>query len=69
MDISLHCTTRSGQQAVLEYGNVRNITIDAPVGDYVYVVYVGGRKIVGSFSLRRLPDATITVYADHVSVR
>jgi hypothetical protein len=69
MDISLHCTTREGIEAILEYGDVRNITIKAPEGRYVYVVYVGGRKIEGSFSLLHATSAVITVYKDHVTVR
>ncbi len=69
MDISLHCTTQQGLHTILEYTNVRNLTIEAPEGDYVYVVYVGGRQIVGSFSLRHVTSAYITVYKDHVTVR
>ncbi len=69
MDISLHCTTHQGLHTILEYTNVRNLTIEAPEGDYVYVVYVGGRQIVGSFSLRHVTSAYITVYKDHVTVR
>ncbi len=69
MDISLHCTTHQGLHTILEYTNVRNLTIEAPEGDYVYVVYVGGRQIVGSFSLRHVPSAYITVYKDHATVR
>jgi hypothetical protein len=69
MDISLHCTTHQGLHTILEYTNVRNLTIEAPEGDYVYVVYVGGRQIVGTFSLRHVPSVYITVYKDHVTVR
>ncbi|MGE5073822.1 MAG: hypothetical protein ACM3MF_10370 [Anaerolineae bacterium] len=67
MDISLHCTTKQGLHTILEYNNVRNVVIDAPEGDYVYVVYVGGRKIVGGFSLFHMNNAVITVYSDHVA--
>ena len=69
MDISLHCTTRQGLHTILEYDNVKHLTIEAPDGDYVYVVYVGGRKIVGGFSLLHATSAYITVYKDHVTVR
>lgn len=69
MDISLHCTTQQGLHTILEYTNVRNLTIEAPEGDYVYVVYVGGRQIVGSFSLRHVTSVYLTVYKDHVTVR
>ncbi|MGZ6316926.1 MAG: hypothetical protein ACXWNQ_06670 [Anaerolineales bacterium] len=68
MDISLHCTTHKGLQTVLEYDSVRNLSIQAPDGDYIYVVYVGGRMMSGSFSLLGSPNLTITVYADRVTV-
>ncbi len=68
MDISLHCTTHKGLQTVLEYDSVRNLSIKAPDGDYIYVVYVGGRMMSGSFSLLGSPNLTITVYADRVTV-
>jgi hypothetical protein len=68
MDISLHCTTLRGLQTVLEYGGVKNLTVQAPEGRYVYVVYVGGRQLVGSFELLAAPSLTITVYADRVAI-
>ncbi len=68
MDISLHCTTIQGLHTVLEYEKVKNLTIEAPEGDYIYVVYVGGRPMSGSFSLLRVPNVTITVYADRVAI-
>ncbi len=68
MDISLHCTTLRGLQTVLEYEGVKRLTVQAPDGNYVYVVYVGGRKIVGSFSILDVPNLTITVYADRVAI-
>jgi hypothetical protein len=68
MDISLHCTTIHGLQTVLEYSNVKRLSLQAPEGDYVYVVYVGGRQIVGSFSLLHVPSVTITVYSDRVTI-
>jgi len=68
MDISLHCTTVQGLQTVLEYSSVRNLTVQAPDCDYVYVIYVGGRPMSGSFSLLHVPSVTITVYADRVAI-
>ncbi len=67
-DISLHCTTVQGLQTVLEYNNVRHLTIRAPEGDYVVVVYTGGRPMVARFSLIRLPGVTITIYADRLAI-
>jgi hypothetical protein len=68
MDVSLHCTTIHGLHTVLEYNNVRNLTTQAPEGDYIYVLYVGGRQMSGSFSLLHVPAVTITVYADRVAI-
>ena len=68
MDISLHCTTVKGLQTVLEYNNVRNLSIQAPDGDYIYVIYVGGRQMTGGFTLLTVPSLTITVYSDRVAI-
>ena len=68
MDISLHCTTLRGLQTVLEYANVKNLSVEAPDGNYIFVVYAGGRQMIGSFSLLTVPSLTITVYADRVAV-
>ncbi len=68
MDVSLHCTTVHGLQTVLEYESVRNLTVQAPEGYYIYVLYVGGRQRSGSFSLLSVPSVTITVYPDRVVV-
>lgn len=68
MDISLHCTTIHGLHTVLEYNNVKNLAVQAPEGDYIYVLYVGGRPMSGSFSLLGVPAVTITVYADRVAI-
>ncbi len=68
MDISLHCTTHQGLQTVIEYEHVRTLSDEIPECDYVYVVWVGGRQIVGSFTLYRISDIAITVYAQRVEV-
>jgi hypothetical protein len=68
MDISLHCTTLKGLQTVLEYENVKNLSVEAPDGNYIFVVYAGGRQMTGGFSLLTVPSLTITVYADRVAV-
>lgn len=68
MDISLQCTTRQGLFTVLEYTNVRSIFVDAPQGNCVYVVYVGGRQLIGNFSLSADRKLTITVYKDRVAI-
>ena len=66
VDISLHCTTHQGLQTILEYNNIKSIFVRAPEGNYIYVVYVGGRKLVGSFSFFNTNIMTIIVYRDSV---
>ncbi len=68
MDISLHCTTIHGLHTVIEYNNVRSITVQAPEGNYVYVFYVGGHRMMGSFSLLDAGSVTLTVYKDRVAI-
>jgi hypothetical protein len=67
-EISLHCTTIHGLQTVLEYNNIKSLTIQAPQGYYVYVVYVGGKKIVGSFSFLTVKDLIILIYKNKVVI-
>lgn len=68
MDISLHGTTKQGLHTVIEYNNVKNMTVEVPDGDYVYVFYVGGHRLVGSFSLLHESSVVLTVYKDRVAV-
>jgi len=68
VSVSLHCTTRQGYQTVLEYDVYRTTIIEAPLGDYVYVVYIGGHKYVGSFSYGQPSPLTITFYRDKVAI-
>ncbi|HEX2697645.1 MAG TPA: hypothetical protein VHM28_08045 [Anaerolineales bacterium] len=68
VDISLHCTTRRGLQTILEYNSIKNIFIKAPEGDYVYVIYVGGRRLIGSFSFINTGTLTLIVYRDRVAI-
>jgi hypothetical protein len=68
VDISLHCTTKKGLQAILEYNNIRNVFTMLPEGNYVYVVYVGGRQVVGGFSFLTAQKLFIDVYKDRVVI-
>ncbi len=68
-DISLHCTTIHGLQTVLEYNHVKHLTIQAPQGNYVYVVYVGGKMLSGSFSFLTQSKRSITIYRDRVVIQ
>ncbi|MBI3162963.1 MAG: hypothetical protein HYZ23_10650 [Chloroflexi bacterium] len=67
--ISLQCTTKDGFTTIIEYPVGRKIEIDAPAGKYVYVVWVGGNKIIGKFALDRDQELTLTIFKDRVQVK
>jgi len=58
-----------GKYSILEYPVEGRITIKAPVGSYLYVTWVGGRKMVGEFRLKHNDDLTITLYRDRVVIQ
>jgi hypothetical protein len=66
--ISLQNHQPNKEPAILEYPVVGQVRVDAPLGSYLYVVWVGGRKIVGEFSLGNGDDLTITIYRDKVEI-
>lgn len=66
--ISLQNRPPDGPAAFLEYPVRNQVKVDAPLGYYVYVVWVGGRKIVGEFTLHKDDDITITIFKDKVKV-
>lgn len=57
------------QIAILEYPVPKRVKIRAPLGYYDYVVWVGGRKIIGEFTLNEGDELTITIYKDKVTVQ
>ncbi len=68
--ISLQCTTRDGYTTIIEYplGGSR-VDTSAPAGQYVYVTWVGGKKLTGSFKLSKSQDLTIRIYKDRIELR
>jgi len=68
--ISLQCTTPDGYATVIEYpvGKER-INAKAPAGKYIYVAWVGGRKITGNFKLDKVQDLMLTIYKDRVEIK
>lgn len=66
--ISLHVDL-DGSNTVIEYPVEGRITIDAPIGFYTYVTWVGGRKMVGEFKLHKDEDRTITLFRDKVVIK
>lgn len=67
--ISLQATTKDGYTTILEYPVGNLFAIQAPVGKYKYVAWVGGNKITGSFSLGNGSDLRITIYKDRVEIK
>jgi hypothetical protein len=66
--ISLHVDL-DGSNTVIEYPVQGRIKIEAPVGFYTYVTWVGGRKMVGEFKLHNNEDLTITLFKDKVVIK
>ena len=67
--ISLQVVTAEGGPTIMEYPVEGRIKIQAPVGQYLYVAWIGGRKMVGEFRLHREDDLEILLYRDRVEVR
>jgi hypothetical protein len=66
--ISLQVTSPDGRYAVLEYPVTGTIDIKAPLGSYLYVAWVGGRKMVGEFRLHGNESLSITLFRDKVVI-
>lgn len=67
--ISLQVVTTEGGPTIMEYPVRGRIRVQAPVGQYLYVAWVGGRKMVGEFRLRREDDLEILLFRDRVEIR
>jgi hypothetical protein len=67
--ISLQVTMKEDKHSILEYPVEKRVEIDAPVGSYLYVAWVGGRKMVGNFRLYENDDLTITLYKNKVVIK
>jgi hypothetical protein len=67
--ISLHVDIPEGGNTVIEYPVKGRIKIEAPIGFYRYVAWVGGNKLVGNFKLHNNDDLSITLYKDKVVIK
>ena len=67
--ISLQVTMPNGEYSILEYPVEGSVKVQAPVGHYLYVTWVGGRKMVGEFRLHQNDDRTITLFRDRVEIK
>ena len=43
--------------------------VSAPAGKYSFVVWAGGRQLLGTFGLDNQEDITITIYKDRVTIK
>lgn len=64
--ISLQQQDENG--AILEYPVKTRFTVLVPIGRYVYVAWVGGKKMTGSFNLNANSQVIIVLYKDKVVV-
>jgi hypothetical protein len=67
--ISLQVSMPNGEYSVIEYPVEGRVRIQAPVGSYLYVAWVGGRKLVGEFRLSNNDDLSITLFKDRVEIK
>lgn len=67
--ISLQVTMPDGNYSILEYPVEGSVRVRAPVGHYLYVTWVGGRKMVGEFRLHHNEDLTITLFRNRVEIK
>jgi hypothetical protein len=67
--ISLQVVTAQGGPTIMEYPVRGRIRVEAPVGQYLYVAWVGGRKMVGEFRLHREDDLEIFLYRDRIEIQ
>ncbi len=67
--ISLHCTTKEGYTAYIEYPVNGSLKIKVPAGYYSFVVWVNGKVYRGNFKLQEGGEAAVTIYKDHVEAK
>jgi hypothetical protein len=67
--ISLQVVTAEGGPTIMEYPVHGRIKIEAPVGQYLYVAWIGGRKMVGEFRLHQEDDLELLLYRDRIEVK
>ena len=67
--ISLQLCDTEAEGAILEYPVRNTVKIKAPIGNYLYVVWVGGRERVGTLKVKKGEDLSITIYRDKVVIK
>jgi len=54
---------------ILEYPVKKEVKVNAPLGPYMYVAWIGGRQFTGSFKLSKNQELTITLYKDKITIQ
>ena len=67
--ISLRCVTKDGYVTIIEYPVGGMIKANIPAGKYTYVVWVGGRQILGNFAMGKDQNLTIKIFKDRVEIK
>lgn len=67
--ISLQLCDTEAKGAILEYPVQNSIKIKAPIGNYLYVVWVGGRQLIGNLKVNKSEDLKITIFKDKVVIQ
>lgn len=67
--ISLRCVTKDGYVTIIEYPVGRMVKTNIPAGKYTYVVWVGGRQILGDFKLDKSQNLMIKIFKDRVEIK
>jgi len=65
--ISLQVVTDQGY-TIIEYPVKGTVKVKIPTGSYTYVVWVGGRQIVGYFNVSKGTEPTLTIFKDKVVI-
>jgi hypothetical protein len=65
--ISLQVVTDQGY-TIIEYPVKGTVKVRIPTGSYTYVVWVGGRQIVGYFNVSKGVEPTLTIFKDKVVI-
>jgi len=65
--ISLQVVTDQGY-TIIEYPVKGTVKVKIPTGSYTYVVWVGGRQIVGYFNVSKHDEPTLLIYKDKVII-
>lgn len=67
--ISLQVTMPDGRYSIIEYPVYGQVKIKAPLGYYIYVAWVGGNKMTGTFRLTSTDGLAIYLFKDKVVIK